>query len=182
MRENQDYKGVPRTENFGDFIKADHLVLSERCESRNNHRDAVVVQDLATKWIQSYPCKTKTSQETERSLGKFLDPSEKSLKQRIPWSLASPVKNYHGIIVHQRLTDPRQMVLLNKRYARRNGGTSAVLLQSGLDEKWWADSMERYCYLRKIQDLLSDGKPPHARRFLTPKMVNISYSQSQMEQ
>ena len=43
-------------------------------------------------------------------------------------------------------------------------GTSAVLLQSGLDEKWWADSMECYCYLRNIQDLLSDGKTPCERR------------------
>ena len=31
--------------------------------------------------------------------------------------------------------------------------TSAVLLQSVLDEKWWADSMECYTYLRNIQDL-----------------------------
>ena len=37
-------------------------------------------------------------------------------------------------------------------------GTSAVLLQSGPDNEWWADSMECYCYLRNIQDLLSDGK------------------------
>ena len=28
-------------------------------------------------------------------------------------------------------------------------GTSAVLLQSGLDETWWADSMECFSYLRK---------------------------------
>ena len=56
---------VPRAENFGDLITADHKVLSEGCESRNNHRHAVVVQDLATQWIQAYPCKTKTSQETE---------------------------------------------------------------------------------------------------------------------
>ena len=39
-------------------------------------------------------------------------------------------------------------------------GTSAVLLQSGLDDKWWADSMECYSYLRNIQDELSDGKTP----------------------
>ena len=37
-------------------------------------------------------------------------------------------------------------------------GTSAVLLQSGLNENWWADSMECYTYLRNVQDLLSDGK------------------------
>ena len=29
---------VPRAENFGDLITADHKVLSENCESRNNHR------------------------------------------------------------------------------------------------------------------------------------------------
>ena len=34
-------------------------------------------------------------------------------------------------------------------------GTSAVLLQSGLDDKWWADSMECYCYLRNIRSVCS---------------------------
>ena len=47
-------------------------------------------------------------------------------------------------------------------------GTSEVLLQSGLDEKWWADSMECYTYLRNVQDLLSDGKTPFERRFGKP--------------
>ena len=51
---------------------------------------------------------------------------------------------------------------------RIEDGTSAVLLQSGLDEKWWTDSMECYCYLRNIQDLLSDGKTPYERRFGAP--------------
>ena len=50
---------VPRAENFDDSVTADDKVLSESCESRNNHRYAIVVQDLATQWIQSYPCKTK---------------------------------------------------------------------------------------------------------------------------
>ena len=62
---------------FGDLITADHKVLSENCESRNNHRYAIVVQDLATQWIQAYPCKNKTSQETQRSLQKFLEPGRK---------------------------------------------------------------------------------------------------------
>ena len=51
---------VPSAEHFGDLITADHKILSEESESRNNHRYALVVQDLATQWIQSYPCKTKT--------------------------------------------------------------------------------------------------------------------------
>ena len=48
-----------RAANFGDLITADHKVPSDNCESRNNHRYAVVVQDLATQWIQAYPCKKK---------------------------------------------------------------------------------------------------------------------------
>ena len=70
-------EAVPRAANFGDLITADHKVLSDNCESRNKHRYAIVVQELATRWIQSYPCKTKTSQETERSLQKFLEPKRK---------------------------------------------------------------------------------------------------------
>ena len=46
--------------------------------------------------------------------------------------------------------------------------TSAVLMQSNLDEKWWADSMKCYCYLRNIQDLVSDGKTHCERRFKEP--------------
>ena len=64
---------VPRAENFGDLITADHKILSENCESRNNHRYAVVVQDLATRWIQSYPCKngnfSRNTQEVAKVLG-----------------------------------------------------------------------------------------------------------------
>ena len=71
-------EAVPRADNFGDLITADHKVLSDNCESRNNHRYAVVVQDLATQWIQAYPCKNKTSQETLRSLQKFLEPERKT--------------------------------------------------------------------------------------------------------
>ena len=70
----EDAMAKPYLAKFGDLITADHKVLSDNCESRNNHRYAVVVQDLATQWIQTYPCKTKTSQETQRSLQKFLEP------------------------------------------------------------------------------------------------------------
>ena len=40
-------------------------------------------------------------------------------------------------------------------------GTSAVLLQSGPNESWWADSMECFSYLRNVTDLLYDGKTPY---------------------
>ena len=47
-------------------------------------------------------------------------------------------------------------------------GTSAVLLQSSLNESWWADSMECYTYLRNVTEPLSGGKMPYERRFGQP--------------
>ena len=47
-----------RAENFGDLM-TNHEVFSEGCESQNNHRYAVVVQDVASQWIPSHPCKNK---------------------------------------------------------------------------------------------------------------------------
>ena len=72
---------IPRAEHLGDLITADYQVFNEKCESRNSHRYAVVVQDCATQWLQAYPCKTKTPQETGEKLQKFLEP-EASPKQR----------------------------------------------------------------------------------------------------
>ena len=59
------------------WFTADHKILNEVCESRNNHRYAVVVEDLATQWIQFDPCGNKTLQETEKCLRKFLEPNWK---------------------------------------------------------------------------------------------------------
>ena len=68
---------VPRAEHFGGLTTADHKMLTDGCESRSNARYAIVVQDLATQWTQSYPCKTRTSQETEKSPQKLLEPTRK---------------------------------------------------------------------------------------------------------
>ena len=62
-----------------------------------------------------------------------------------------------------------ETVGIAERAVRRGKeGTSAVLLQSGLNESRCADSMECDTYLRNIQDPLSDGKTPYERRFGKP--------------
>ena len=112
-------EAVPRAEKFGDLITADHKVLSDNCESRNNHRYAVVVQDLATQWIQAYPCKTKTSQETQSSLQKFLEPERKPkvIYTDMPWNSGKLVKIFPGIIARLHHTDRRLMVLWKEQCA-----------------------------------------------------------------
>ena len=75
------------------------------------------------------------------------------------------MKTYPGIIVRQHHTEWKTNGIAERAVRRIKEGTSAVLLQSGLGDEWWADSMECYCYLRNIHDLLSDGKTPCERRF-----------------
>ena len=92
----------------------------------------------------------------------------KSYSLTIPWNSANPVKISSGIIARLHHTDQKQIGLLEEAVRRVKEGTSAVLLQSGLDENWWADSMECQTYLRNVTDLLSDGKTPYERRFGQP--------------
>ena len=104
------------------------------------------VQDLATQWIRSYPCKTKTSQETQRSLQKFLEPDRKPkviyTDNSMEFGKACEDLSWN----HCTSTPHRSETngIAERAVRRVKEGTSAVLLQSGLDEHWWADSMECY--------------------------------------
>ena len=109
-------------------------------------------------------------QETEKSLQKFLEPTRKPKviytdnSVEFGNSFEDLSWNHCTSIPHRSETN----CIVERAVRRIKDGTSAVLLQSGLDEKWSADSMVCYCYLRNIQDLLSDGKTPYQRRFGVP--------------
>ena len=125
---------------FGDLITADHKVFIEEGQSRKYRRYAVFVQDLATQWWRSCPCKTKSSQETAKPkvIYIYLDNSLKFGK-----ACADLSWNHRKSTPHCAETNG----IAERAVRRVTEGTSAVLLQSGLDEKWWADSMECFCYL-----------------------------------
>ena len=97
--------------------------------------------------------KNKTSQETQRSLQKFLEPERKpkviytdnSLEfgkacEDLSW-------NHCTSTPHRSETNG----IAQRAVRRAMEGTSAVLLQSGLNENWWADSMECCTYLRTFK-------------------------------
>ena len=114
--------------------------------------------------------KKKTSQETQRSLQKFPEPERKPKVIYTDNSLEFG-NVFEDLSWNHCTSTPHRSE--TKRIAERavrrvKEGTSAVLLQSGLNESWWADSMERYTYLRNVTDLLSDGKTPYERRFGQP--------------
>ena len=115
---------VFRAENFGDLMTADHKVLSDNGESRNNHRYAVVVQDLATQWIQAYPFKTKLHRKLKEVCKSFWSPNRKHkviyTDNSLEFGKACEDLSWN----HCTLTPHRSET--------HGEGTSAVLLQSGL--------------------------------------------------
>ena len=126
-----------------------------KVRSRNNHRYAGVVQDLATQ-LESNLIRAKENFSGHgRGFRKFFELSEKpkviytdnSLDfGKFLWRSVMESSNFDTSSIWDEW-------YCSKRAVRRiEEGTSAVLLQSGLHEKWWADSVECYCYLRNVQD------------------------------
>ena len=112
----------------------------------------------------------KTSQETQRCLQKLLEP-DRNLKVIYTDNSLEFGKACEDLSWNHCISTPHRSETngIAERAVRRvQEGTSAVLLQSGLNESWWADSMECDTYLRNFIDLLSDGKTPYERRFGQP--------------
>ena len=127
-------------ERFGNTITADLKVLDEGQESRLHHRCAVVVQYLATLWNQSHRCKTKSAQETQRSLRTFSRPLEFiEACEELIWN-------------HERSTPHR---------SETNGIAERAV------RRVKEAAMECYCYLRNVQDK-ADGQQFYECRFTSP--------------
>ena len=62
---------------MGDLITADHKILSEVCESRNNHRYAVVVQDWQLNVFNRIRAKQNLHRKRRGVCRKFREPSKK---------------------------------------------------------------------------------------------------------
>ena len=159
---------VPRAVNFGDLITADHKVLSDNCESRNNHRYAVVVQDLALNGSRRIRAKTKLQKNPREACKSSWNRKPKVIYTDNSLEFGKACEdlswNHCTSTPHRSETNG----IAERAVRRVKEGTSAVLLQSGLNESWWGDSMECYTYLRNATDLLSDGKTPYERRFGQP--------------
>ena len=128
----------PSTSNrkIGLLITAHHKVVSEDCESRYIHRDADVVQNFATQWLQFCACDAKSFKETEKSLQE--DFSNRQVRQSHSyWQFHGVWKSLWRIILeplkNQRFTDPKNFIA-DKALRGIKEGTSPDSLQSCLDE------------------------------------------------
>ena len=118
-----------RAEKFGDFRTADHKALNVDGESTEQS----MVRCRCSRSCHSMVFNPFRAKPKLRRRRKGVYES----MQTIHLNLANLVMIYH-----------------ESSNLNTSKGTSAVLLRSGLDGKWWADSMECYCYLRNVQYLM----------------------------
>ena len=187
--ENQNFGGssqkkrtgaaVPRAASFGDLLTSDHKVPSEGCESRNSYRYAVVVQDVAAQWIQSFSCKTKTSQETEKSSQMFAQPKRKPKVMYTDNSIefGNSVQTFFGIIVRGHRTDRELIGLLREQCAewKEVGGFHGMFLQSA-KHSWslvcWEDTLWEAFRSSKARLFRSEREEKHKWAIGKPKLEN----------
>ena len=126
---------VPRAENIGDLITADHKVLSEGCESRNNHLICCHGTRSGNSMDSIKSVQNQNFSETERAYKSSWSRrgNPKSFTLTISWNLAKLVKVFPGIIVRQHLTVQKQMGLQREQYAGLKKGDfcCTVAIRSG---------------------------------------------------
>ena len=159
-----------RAEKFGDLITADHKVLYEE---RVNHETITGTVSLYKIFplTEFNPFRAKQRLHKKRNRvdeSPQVATTQSFLNGEFHWSSE---KFCEDLPWNHRTSTPYRFETndIAERAVRRvKEGISAVLSLSGLDENWWADSMECSCYLRNVQDLSANGRTFYERRFGEP--------------
>ena len=161
---------LPKPKAFGEFITADHIIMNEGNESRNHDRVALVVQDSYSYWLQAYPAQHKSADECFAAFRRFIGVGKEAGHCYTDGSeeLEASLKKLQW--PHDTSTPRRAAAngLAERAVQRTKEGTSAILVQAGLDEQWWDLAMLCYCFLRNIVDALVIDTPPVALRKQMP--------------
>ena len=142
---------------FGDLTTADHRVLIEEGDSPNNHRCAVVIQDLATQRIQSHPCKNKDFSGDGKEFTKVLGAVTQA-KSHLHWQFLGIWQILWRSIMESSNFNTSSIrnewhCWKSRTKSERRNFNSIATLRIGWKVVGWFCGM-----LRNIQDLLSDGK------------------------
>ena len=108
-------EAVLRADTFGDLITADQKVLSDNCESRNNHRSAI----WPLNGSRRIRAKMRLHKKPREACKSSWNPRgyQKSFTLTIPWNSAKLVKVSPGTIARPHHTDRRLMVLQKEQCA-----------------------------------------------------------------
>ena len=145
--------------NFGDLVTADHVVAhSERSMGVTRDRNAVIIGDKATGYIEGIPVKTKGRQDTIHAMLQFAG----ARKPRYLWtdgsgelsSAANFLRIPHGIATPAR---PQTNGAAERLVRSVMEGSRSLLVEAGLPPSFWPFAMRHYCFLKNIDVVDGDS-------------------------
>ena len=150
---------VPRAENYGDLITADHKV-SVKVVNLETIIDMHSWCRLGHSMDSVVSVQNKNCSGNPEKLAKVLGTREETLSHLHRQFLGIRQSWWRSFLNNCTSTPHRSETngIAERAVRRVKVGTSAVLLQSGLDEKWWADSMECYLSARHSRSLVWWGR------------------------
>jgi len=158
---------LPEPKAFADALTADHKILNDDDASRTMDKTALIILDRFTQWLQSFPCKTKNTEETIEAFQKFLGPNAVAKHVYTDNSKEFEKAMKKLGFSHDTSTPHRSETngIAERAVRRVKEGTSCTLGQSGLADVWWDLAMACYCFLRCVVDQLVGGHTAYFRRF-----------------
>ena len=164
---------LPKPLKFRDSLSADHKILNDDDDddddddaSREADRVAMIILDRYSRWLQGYACKSKSAAECIKYFKRFAGPQFKpehvysdNSKELI--SACSELGWAHDTSTPHR-SETNGVIERSVRTVKE--GTSAALIQSGLDDAWWPQAMACYCFLKAVVNILDDNKTAFERR------------------
>jgi len=127
----------------------------------------MIILDRYSRWLQGYACKSKSAAECIKYFKRFVGPQFKpehvysdNSKELI--SACTELGWAHDTSTPHR-SETNGVIERSVRTVKE--GTSATLIQSGLDDAWWPQAMACYCFLKAVVDILDDDKTAFERRY-----------------
>mgnify|MGYP001402740188 CR=1 FL=1 len=165
-------------EKFADRITLDHQILNKQEDDGelllpwspdSKPKVSLIIQDAYSKFLGSYPSHAKAHKEIIMAVKRFLGPGTPALHAYSDNSNEIIAAMEEMGILHDTSTPycPESNGVIERAGRRVKEGTSACLVQSGLNEVFWDLATMCYCFLRNVVDLLLDGETAWKKRFGT---------------
>ena len=168
-----DPEDRPAPKEFGDMLTADHKVMAQDEISKAGDKYALIIVDRFTKWLQAFPCKTKSTPEAKSMFQRFMGPGNSAKYVYLDGAgefekaLNELEASSDGKWLHDKATPyrPQTNGVAERAVRKTKEGTSAALVQAGIGEEWWHLAMECFCYLHCIVDKGADNLTAYKRRY-----------------
>lgn len=179
---------VTKPQKLGDLITADHAIFSEEEVSRRGDKNALIVQDRYSTWLQGYALPIKSAYYTQIGLRQFMGPKANAVKTYTDganagddladgadpgYAYTDGSKEFKIALedlgwCHDTCTHycPQTNGVAEGAERRVKEGKSCALNQSGWAVQWWPEAMACYCFLRNIADAQKYGFTAYQSRFL----------------